>query len=74
MTGSGRAWTAGERREPATLPTPGALGPRPPANHVSPKMAALGREAGADPRAKGVVPVGAGEVPKVGGNPGWFGP
>ncbi|XP_036115054.1 complex I assembly factor TMEM126B, mitochondrial [Molossus molossus] len=27
-------------------------------------MAALGREAGADPRAKGVLPVGAGEVPK----------
>lgn len=66
MTGSGRAGTARERREPATPPTP-APGPRPPASHVSAKMAALGREAGADPREKGVVPVGAGEMPKVGG-------
>lgn len=32
------------------------------------KMAALGREAGADLRDGSVVPVGAGEVPKVGGN------
>lgn len=37
-------------------------------------MAALGRDAGADLRHGSVVPVGAGEVPKVGGNPGLYGP
>lgn len=33
-------------------------------------MAALGREAGADLKDAGVVPLRAGEAPKVGGNPG----
>ena len=33
-------------------------------------MAALGREAGDDVRVAGVAPVGAAEVPKVGGDPG----
>jgi len=33
-------------------------------------MAALGREAAADLKDAGVVPVRAEEVPKVGGNPG----
>lgn len=73
MTGSGRAGTTRERREPATPPTP-APGPRPPAGHVSSKMAAPGREAGAAQRGQSVVPVGAGEMPKVGGDPGWLGP
>lgn len=68
MTGSGRAPTAGERREPAPLPTPGVLGPAPLPVTWAAKMAALGREAGADLRDGSMVPVGAGEVPKVGGN------
>ena len=37
-------------------------------------MAALGREAGGDVRVAGVVPLGAAEAPKVGGNPGCGGP
>lgn len=36
-------------------------------------MAALGREAGVESRGKGAAPVGAGEVPQVGGNLGWVG-